>query len=561
MTQYQSCICGKSVSKPWATVSSIQIVECTSCGVLRVECVDTTEYTKLYTSGHYHSTGSPDLPHADAGREPHSTRFEQDLQVANVRLQKLQMFKQSGTLLDIGCANGAFMQAAETAGFTVSGVDLSADAVPVNLRNRVRVGQIQDVGLQRRSVDVITFNDALEHFIDPALAISIAGAALKRDGLLVVDVPDMACDDAKIQREKFKHVKPHEHLWYFTATQLRKFLENSGFNVLWMHNPVPGKVTAYASPSTDVTEVTIFGPPGVGDILWTLCKLKGIREREAPCKLKYVVCVDGEVKLAERAKDFILSSALIDSCEFRPIPLPRDTGNVDIVLPVYNLIANEWLEPQAKQLSDWRPELETDWDIQLTVPDAARFQARARLRSSSNAQYKYAVFYLSSRVWNQVVAQPDWTPENYADLFIKLSDNGIKPVVIGADWDSDYANDVAVEIVNKGRVPARIWINVIGKTTLSLASAYMECANITIGIANGLPMIAAYQGWNAIMLWPRKGVSSTRVLWSPEFQTSWIPPHCKDLYTAFTVGDVSVDRLFEQIVRQSDKRLNGVNLR
>ena len=184
--------------------------------------MDSDKYSQMYTSGDYHVRGSDDLPHESAGREPHVTRFSDDLRVAEVRLQKLLRFKNAGRLLDVGCANGAFMYAAQSY-FDVYGCDL--DEVIPDLRKRVYCGALNDIGFARRTVDVITFNDSIEHFIDPAAALKAAHGLLKRDGLLVVDIPDMGCADADEQGSSFKHVKPHEHLWYFTAAQLHRTMQ------------------------------------------------------------------------------------------------------------------------------------------------------------------------------------------------------------------------------------------------------------------------------------------------------------------------------------------------
>lgn len=538
------CVCGNTAAKLWATVNKINLVEC-SCGIIRVEKIDKEAYSSLYTSGHYHEIGSPDLPHAAAGREPHKSRLDIDIEVANARLNKLQKYAMNGKLIDVGCANGAYMLVAEDRGFDVEGVDLAKDAAPKQIQHLIRVGDLRRVGFQRRYADIITFNDSFEHFIDPLTALQAARGILKRDGILVIEIPDMGCADAKSQRENFKHVKPHEHLWYFTATQLRELLEANGFTVIGMDVPVAGKVTAYASPAVTVEEIEILGPPGIGDVAWTLIKLKGIREKESPCRIKYVVCVEGETKLSTRSKDFLLMCKYIDSVEFRAVPLPRDIGCEDPSIPRYELIANAYLEPQNLFLEDWRPELETDWDLGIDVPEAAITQAKIRLGKIG----KCAVFYLSSMIWNQVVARPDWTPKDYAELFIKLADNGIKPVVIGAFWDGDYTDEVSFEIGNAGREPAKVFLNLIGRTPVALAMAYMKLADVTIGIANGLPMLATYMGRPSIILWPTKGVSTTRVQWGEEFKVNWVPPEIRKtpLYTALSVGAFTVDNLFSEI--------------
>lgn len=550
------CVCGRDGGKIWTTIDSINIVEC-RCGIRRVASIDDTIYTDRYQSGSYHAEDRT----YDTGHPAHVERFQHDYIVSKLRLDALQKVLQMPydatkcRVLDVGCSNGAFVQASIDAGLDAWGCDLSTEAVPHALKDVVVTGGIADCGWHRRTFDVIIFNDVLEHIPNPVAALKTARGLLKRTGMLVVDIPDMGSAEALQLGPAFKHVKPHEHLWYFTANQIRTTLEQVGFTVVYMQAPIPGKVTAYAMPSADVEEIEILGPPGIGDILWTLPKLKGIRERESPCRIKYVVCIAEQTKLATRAKDFLLLCDLVDSVEFRNVPLPRDIGNADPALPVYELIANDFLEPsngigENHWLEDWRPELSTDWDVHITIPECAIQQARIRLGAG-----RFAVFYLSSMLYNQIITRPDWIPRDYADLFIRLADSGIKPVIIGADWDSEYSDEVAAEIIQLGRIPGKVWINTVGKTPIALAMAYMSLADVVAGIANGLPMIATYFGYPSIILWPERGVSKTRVQWGKMFQLNWMCPLIRNegLYKPLVIGKFTPESFANEVIAMANK--------
>ena len=403
-------------------------------------------------------------------------------------------------------------------------------------------------------MDVITFNDSFEHFIDPLSALKAANGILKRDGILVIEIPDMGSKDAIEQGTYFKHVKPHEHLWYFTATQLRELLESEDFTVVGMDVPIDGKVTVYASPSVVVTEVEIYGPPGVGDTLWTLQKLKAISEKESPCRIRFIVCSSGEDKVVTRAKDFLLLCPYISAVGYKNLdsqPLPRNVGCEDPSLPVYELFPNDYLEPKVapfvgKNIEDWLPELADDWQTPFEIPEAALSQARLRLGQFNG---KHVAVYMSSHVWNNVVSMPHWRPHHWAELFIQMSQEGIKPVIVGAGQDSDYASDVAAEIVNLDHNPAKIWVNTIWRTSLPLAMAYMHTAAVTIGVANGLPMLPLYTGGNAIIFWPTRGLCSTKATFCKEFERNWLNPKIRDSgrYKALVVGQLTVDIFMEHI--------------
>ena len=361
----------------------------------------------------------------------------------------------------------------------------------------------------------------------------------------MVEIPDMGSPEAIEQREKFKHVKPHEHLWYFTSAQIAKVLENNGFSVVGMEIPVSGKVAVYATPQIVVTDVTVMGPPGIGDTLWTLHKLKGIREREAPCRLKYVVCSDPQQKPAIRARDLLLLCPYIDSVEFRRSVWPMDVGCKNPKFPLYELVANDYLEPQGGLIENWRPELPSDFDLGIQVPDGARKQVRWRLGPNADC---FAVLYFSSAVWNRTTVLPHWTPQDWAQMCIQLNSMGIKPVILGADWDVDYVKEVAAEIMQAGEIPSRVWVNLVDRTPLITALAYMEGAAVTIGVCAGLPMMAAYLGWPTIIFWPTRGVAKTAAQFGAAFKDNWIPPNvrCGGSYLGLDVGSFSVADLMER---------------
>jgi SAM-dependent methyltransferase len=111
--------------------------------------------------------------------------------LAAQKLQSLLDLDECGSLLDIGCGEGTFIEAfAEMKpGWSLAGYDVSD-------LNRDRVGAVRsasyysgDLARIDRKFDLITLNHVLEHLTDPVEVLRSAVELLTDDGWLVVRVP------------------------------------------------------------------------------------------------------------------------------------------------------------------------------------------------------------------------------------------------------------------------------------------------------------------------------------------------------------------------------------
>jgi len=96
-----------------------------------------------------------------------------------------------GTMLEVGCAHGWFLEAAQRRGYTVLGIEpdaaigAAAEARGLDVRN----GFFPDALPRERRFDVVVFNDVFEHLPDPRAAMAAAAGALAPDGLLAINLP------------------------------------------------------------------------------------------------------------------------------------------------------------------------------------------------------------------------------------------------------------------------------------------------------------------------------------------------------------------------------------
>jgi len=148
-----------------------------------------------------------------------------------------------GALLEVGCAHGWFLRAAERRGWNALGIEPDPDIARLALQNGspVRSGMFPQALRAGERFDVIAFNDVFEHLPDVSGALQACAGALQPGGLLVINLPDArgafyrfscllarAGYGAPLERLWQKGF-PSPHLSYFTAPLLRRLAAKHGF--------------------------------------------------------------------------------------------------------------------------------------------------------------------------------------------------------------------------------------------------------------------------------------------------------------------------------------------
>jgi 2-polyprenyl-3-methyl-5-hydroxy-6-metoxy-1,4-benzoquinol methylase len=147
----------------------------------------------------------------------------------------VRRFRKSGRLLDLGCGQGFFVAAANRAGFQAIGVDVSAWATDFGKKELgldLRTSSIEDVQFPPASFDIVTMWASLEHAANPATAVERIYSWLTPGGLLIIDVPNYECYDAKKLGAKWDGWCVPHHFWHFTPEVAERLLTRFGFKVI-----------------------------------------------------------------------------------------------------------------------------------------------------------------------------------------------------------------------------------------------------------------------------------------------------------------------------------------
>jgi 2-polyprenyl-3-methyl-5-hydroxy-6-metoxy-1,4-benzoquinol methylase len=138
-----------------------------------------------------------------------------------------------GSVLDVGCAGGFFVKAAQDAGWKATGIELSRHLCEFGSRQlgiQIIPGTLERTTLPENSFDLITFWDVLEHVSDPRDTLERAYRLLKPGGHLLVNYPNYNSIWAKLFGRRWWFLID-VHIYYFTPRTLNQLLRKTGFKM------------------------------------------------------------------------------------------------------------------------------------------------------------------------------------------------------------------------------------------------------------------------------------------------------------------------------------------
>ena len=153
-------------------------------------------------------------------------------------------------VLDIGCGNGAFLDFAREAGWTIAGVDIKLSPDARQLNCPLWEGRLEEIDFGGERFDLIRLNHVLEHTQDPLKELRICRELLAPKGILYISVPNIAGisprlkslqSRLRLKSHRWRHYAAMHHLFFFSPETLGALVERAGFRVLDWNTPVPRK--------------------------------------------------------------------------------------------------------------------------------------------------------------------------------------------------------------------------------------------------------------------------------------------------------------------------------
>lgn len=232
MPRYVSCnLCGLNDTEIVQKAEEpFKVVKCKKCGLVYTNPQPDSELIQQHYQEDYY-------------KEWLERQMKRRIPMWKKRLKGLKKYKKKGRLLDVGFGSGTFLGLAKEEGFEIYGTEISEFAcryVKDRLGIDVFRGDLREAHFPDDTFDVITIWHTLEHLPDPKATLKEIHRLLKKDGLLVVAVPNLNNYITRIlyllakgKKLKLFSINAKElHFWHFSNHSITSMLKKAGFEII-----------------------------------------------------------------------------------------------------------------------------------------------------------------------------------------------------------------------------------------------------------------------------------------------------------------------------------------
>ncbi len=200
-------------------------VKCHSCGLVYLNPLPSvSDYSEIYPS---------DYP---AWSKSRATLFFRHFLMDLPQVWTVKRFKKGGSLLDVGCGMGTFLACLKKqGGWVVEGVEPSSfgcDLARKQFGLSLWHGALDNAPFKENSFDAITLWDVLEHVEDPRATVRTASRLLKKDGVLLISMPNIGSFDYPFFRRRWYFLTAPYHFCLFSLKTATRLFSEEGFVLL-----------------------------------------------------------------------------------------------------------------------------------------------------------------------------------------------------------------------------------------------------------------------------------------------------------------------------------------
>ena len=204
--------------------SSFKIVKCKDCGLVYLNPRPDNEEIRNCYPPWYHSRAQAKTVNLEK-TWIWGIPWEKAMKK---KAEPILRYKKKGAILDIGCGDGSLLRYMKDLGWQAFGVDFnerSSRYAREVLGLNVFSGRLEEIDYKANFFDVIILFHVLEHLPDPSETLKRVRSLLKKNGFLLIEVPNFGSFEARLFKSKWNGISAPLHLYHFTPKTLGNMLK------------------------------------------------------------------------------------------------------------------------------------------------------------------------------------------------------------------------------------------------------------------------------------------------------------------------------------------------
>lgn len=212
------------------TQEEFEILECEDCKLLFTNpCPAPDKIGNYYKSEDY-------LSHNEEKKSLFAKIYNKVKKINIKNKFKIAVSNQQSaiSILDIGCGVGDFLLYAKEMGCNVTGIEPSEDARKIAEKKlECKISSPEELqNIPDNSFDIITMWHVLEHVADLKTEIHHLQRILKKDGRLVLALPNYKSYDAEYYKDKWAAYDVPRHLSHFSQTSIKNIFKETSLQLI-----------------------------------------------------------------------------------------------------------------------------------------------------------------------------------------------------------------------------------------------------------------------------------------------------------------------------------------
>lgn len=149
------------------------------------------------------------------------------------KYHNVPVWKNNGICLDIGCGTGGYLNLLKEIGWTTYGVEINKEiADALQKKHNMFCGPFEETNYKTNFFDSIRISHTLEHVYDPYKTLTEIHKIIKKDGILLIEVPNTDSINAEIFNKYWTMWDAPRHLHHFNLTNLKLYLQKTNFKLI-----------------------------------------------------------------------------------------------------------------------------------------------------------------------------------------------------------------------------------------------------------------------------------------------------------------------------------------